>query len=224
MLHRRRLDRMTVPAPDDQSTPDQYQSDESFAARAAAGDASSFATLVDRYQHRVFRLACRLTSESDAADILQETFMRAFRSLPSFRGEARFGTWLYQIATNACLMHRRTQSRRPTESLDRFLPGFDATGRHDATPEALMVVCQVDELLDRAALASRAHDGLARLPDIYRDAFVLRDLESIPTAEVASLLGIEPATVRQRVHRARLMLRGFLQDAAGASRSSGGFR
>jgi RNA polymerase sigma-70 factor (ECF subfamily) len=214
---------MTAPAPGRHASPE--PSDESLAARAAPGDASSFATLVDRYQHRVYRLACRLTSETDAADILQETFLRAFRGLSSFRGEARFGTWLYQIATNACLMHRRTQARRPTESLDPFLPRFDAAGRHDATPEALRVVCRADELLDRATLASKAREGLARLPDIYRDTFVLRDLESMPATDMAAVLGIEPAAVRQRVHRARLMLRGFLQEAAaGAARSRGGSR
>lgn len=193
-------------------------SDESLATLAAAGDASSFAAIVGRYQHRVYRLACRLTSETDAADILQETFLRAFRHLPSFRGEARFGTWLYQIATNACLMHRRTQARRPTEPLDAFLPRFDAAGRHDATPDALTVVTHAEERLDRATLASKARDGLARLPDIYRDAFVLRDLENLSSKEVADVLGIDAAAVRQRVHRARLMLRGFLEDAVRGAR------
>lgn len=208
MPHRRRLARMTAPDP----------SDESLAASAAAGDAASFAAIVGRYQHRVYRLACRLTSETDAADILQETFFRAFRHLSSFRGEARFGTWLYQIATNVSLMHRRTQARRPTEPLDAFLPRFDAAGRHDATPDALTVVTHAEERLDRATLASRARDGLARLPDIYRDAFVLRDLENLSSKEVADVLGIDAAAVRQRVHRARLMLRGFLEDAVRGAR------
>ena len=138
--------------------------------------------------------------------------MRAFRSLSTFRGEARFGTWLYQIATNVSLMHRRTQARRPAESLDLFLPRFDASGKHTATPDALRVVCRAEELLDRATLASKARDGLARLPDLYRDAFVLRDLEDLSTKEVADVLGLDAAAVRQRVHRARLMLRGFLSD------------
>ena len=216
---------MTVAAPGNHDAPD--QSDESLAARAAAGEAPAFAALVDRYQHRVYRLACRLTSETDAADILQETFLRVFRNISSFRGEARFGTWLYQIATNVYLMHRRTQARRPTESLDSFLPRFDAAGRHDATPDSLRVVCRAEELLDRATLASKARDGLARLPDIYRDAFVLRDLENLPSKEVAEVLGIDAAAVRQRAHRARLMLRGFLEDAvkAGSSaKSPGGSR
>jgi RNA polymerase sigma-70 factor, ECF subfamily len=226
-----------TPAPSRDAASD--PSDESLAIRAAAGDPASFAALVERYQHRVYRLACRLTSETDAADILQETFLQAFRNLASpepsrgaspersrgaFRGEARFGTWLYRIATNASLMHRRSRARRPTEPLDRFLPRFDRDGRHDAMPDELTVASRADELLDRAALAAKARDGLARLPDLYRDAFVLRDLEDLPTAEVAVVLGIEPAAVRQRVHRARLMLRGFLQDAAAGAKLPGGTR
>jgi RNA polymerase sigma-70 factor (ECF subfamily) len=209
---------MAVSAPASHDTPD--PSDESLAARTAAGESSAFAILVGRYQQRVYRLACRLTSETAAADLLQETFLQAFRQVASFRGEARFGTWLYRIATNVCLMHRRTQHRRPTEPLDPFLPRFDAAGRHDATPDALRVVCRAEDLLDRASLASKAREGLARLPDIYRDAFVLRDLESLPSKEVADLLGIDAAAVRQRVHRARLMLRGFLEDAVTAGSSA----
>jgi RNA polymerase sigma-70 factor, ECF subfamily len=213
---------MSVPAPTRDAAPD--SSDEWLAICAAAGDASSFATLVERYQGRVYRLACRLTTETDAADIVQDTFLHVFRNLATFRGEARFGTWLYRIATNASLMHRRTQARRPAEPLDPFLPRFDRDGRHQATPEALMVVSRVDDLLDRASLASKAREGLARLPDPSRDAFVLRDLEDLPTSEVAAILGIEPAAVRQRVHRARLMLRGFLEDAAAHAKPHGDSR
>jgi RNA polymerase sigma-70 factor (ECF subfamily) len=202
-------------------------SDELLAARAATGDVASFSVIVGRHQQRVYRLACRLTSETDAPDILQETLLRAFRHLSSFRGEARFATWLYQIATNVCLMHRRAQARRPTESLEPFLPRFESGGRLDATPGALQVVCRAEEQLDRATLAAKAREGLARLPDIYRDAFVLSDLENLPSKEVAEVLGIDAAAVRQRVHRARLMLRGFLQDAVSSDaslKSRGGSR
>ena len=79
-----------------------------------------------------------------------------------------------------------------------------------ATPAELQVASRADELLDRQFLAEKAREGIARLPDLYRDAFVLRDLEGLSTSQVAHTLGIEPATVRQRVHRARLMLRGYL--------------
>jgi RNA polymerase sigma-70 factor (ECF subfamily) len=187
-------------------------SDEALAARAAAGDGHAFEEIVARYQGRVFRLACRLTSETDAPDVLQNTFLQVHRSLPSFRGESRFATWLYRIATNAALMLRRGRARKPAESLDAFMPRFDEHGIHADPPSQLLVASRADELLDRQVLAEKARAGIARLPDLYRDAFVLRDLEEMSTTEVAQVLGVEPATVRQRVHRARLMLRGYLND------------
>ncbi len=190
-------------------------SDEALAAQAAAGDDSAFETLVGRYQARVYRLACRLTSDTAAPDVLQETFLQVYRHLPSFRGESQFGTWLYRIASNAALMHRRASARRPAEPLDVFLPRFDDQGRHLATPAELQVASCADELLDQQFLAEKAREAIARLPDLYRDAFVLRDLEEMSTAAVAHALGVEAATVRQRVHRARLMLRGYLSDLVG---------
>jgi len=189
--------------------------DEALAAHAAAGDDRAFEALVVRYQHRVFRLACRLTSETDAPDVVQEVFLQVYRHLSSFRGGARFSTWLYRIATNAGLMHRRARARRPAESLDEFLPRFTADGTLDATPDALRTVCRVDELLDRTALAKKAQAAVERLPDLYREAFVLRDLEELSTTDVADVLGVEPSTVRQRVHRARLMVRGYLNELTG---------
>ena len=152
--------------------------DEWLAAQAAAGDDHAFEQLVSRYEARIYRLACRLTSETDAPDVLQETFLQVY-------------------------------------PLDEFLPRFDSRGVHAGTPEELQLPSRADELLDRQALAERAREVLARLPDMYRDPFVLRDLEDLSTAEVAGLLGLDPAAVRQRVHRARLMLRGYLSDLVG---------
>jgi RNA polymerase sigma-70 factor, ECF subfamily len=190
--------------------------DETLAARAAGGDEAAFEEIVTRYQARVFRLARRLTgSEDDAADVLQETFLQVYRGLAGFRGESRFGTWLYRVATNAALMLRRARSRRPAESLEAFLPRFDAAGVHAATPADLQVAAQADRLIDRQVLAQKALAGIERLPDLYREAFVLRDLEEMTTEEVARILDLEPAAVRQRVHRARLMLRGYLSDLVG---------
>jgi len=192
------------------------EGDEVLAARAAAGEEPAFAELVSRYQARVYRLACRLTAdEGDAKDVLQEAFLAAYRGLPAFRGESRFSSWLYRIATNAALMQRRARARRPAESLEAFLPRFDADGVHAAEPADLGAASRADELLDRKLLAEKARAGLERLPDIYREAFVLRDLEEMTTAEVAELLGIDAAAVRQRVHRARLLLRGYLSDLVG---------
>ena len=190
-------------------------SDQMLAVRAAGGDDHAFEQLVARYEARVYRLACRLTSDTDAPDVLQETFLQVYRNLPSFRGESQFGTWVFRIATNAALMLRRVRARRPAESLDAYMPRFDEHGVHTEMPEQLQVASRADELLDRQLLAEKARAGIARLPDLYRDAFVLRDLEEMSTADVAHVLGVEPATVRQRVHRARLMLRGYLSELVG---------
>ena len=189
--------------------------DEALASRAALGDNHAFDEIAIRYQARVYRLACRMVGMDDAPDVVQEGFLSVYRNLASFRNEARFGTWLYRIITNAALMHQRSRARRPVESLEAFLPEFDATGRHCRTPEELQVAARAEELLDRNQLAEKARTALDGLPDLYRSAFVLRDLEELTTAEVAEVLGVEPATVRQRVHRARLMLRGYLGALAG---------
>jgi len=188
-------------------------SDEDLAARASTGDEPAFEELVTRYHTRVYRLACRLTGNADDGnDATQMAFLQLYQHLGSFRGESRFGTWVYRIATNAALTHCRARARRPTESLDQFLPSFDANGRHRATPEELRVAASADERIDRERLATHVRSAIDRLPEPYRVAFVLRDLEELPTDEVATALRLKAATVRQRVHRARLMLRGFLSD------------
>ncbi len=190
-------------------------SDETLARRALAGDRSAFEILVERHQDRVYGLARRLThSSSDAEEVLQETFMNAYRRLGAFRGEARFSTWLYRIATNSARMLRRGQRRRPVEPLDAYLPRFDGQGRHARDVDHARAA-DADELLDRRRLARHAREALERLPERYRVPFVLRDLEEMPTAEVASILGVSSDLVRQRVHRARLMLRGYLSHLVG---------
>lgn len=190
--------------------------DETLAVRAAAGDDAAFDELMTRYEARAYRLAFRLTgAAADAQDVVQEAFLSAYRGLAGFRAEARFSTWLFRIVTNAALMHRRARRRRPTTPLDDGVPRFDGDGRHAAEPADLEAAARVEERLDREALAEAAQRAVDALPDLYREAFVLRDLEEMDTAEVAELLGIGPAAVRQRVHRARLMLRGALGELAG---------
>jgi RNA polymerase sigma-70 factor, ECF subfamily len=197
-------------------TPPPEPDDETLARRAAQGDESAFEALVVRFQGRVYRLVRRLTgSDGETEDVLQETFLQAYRGLAAFRSEARFSTWLYRIATNAALMQNRRTARRPTEPLDESTPRFDAEGRHVLDEADLVLASRADELIDRRRLAARAREAIERLPEMYRTPFVLRDLEELPTTEVAAILGLEAAAVRQRVHRARLMLRGVLSRLVG---------
>ena len=190
--------------------------DEQLAASAAAGDASAFDALVRRYQARAYGLAHRLLgADGDPEDAVQEAFLQVLRGLPSFRGEARFSTWLFRVVTNAALMQRRRRPRRPAATLESLEPSFDGDGTHARTPAELTAPLHLEERLDRQTLARKAAAGLDRLPDAYRTPFILRDLEELPTAEVAALLDLQPATVRQRVHRARLMIREYLANLAG---------
>ncbi len=189
--------------------------DEGLARRAQGGDHAAFEALVSRHQERVYRLARRLTgSSADAEEVLQETFLRAYRRLGGFRGEAKFSTWLYRIATNAARMLRRGRARHPTEPLEDYLPRFDRQGRHARDGDHARAA-DADAILDRTRLARHARQALERLPERYRTPFVLRDLEEMATAEVAAVLGVSHALVRQRVHRARLMLRGYLSHLVG---------
>ena len=192
------------------------EDDTRLAASAAAGDASAFDVLVRRYQARAYGLAHRLLGpDGDAEDAVQEAFLQVLRGLPSFRNEAAFSTWFFRVVTNAALMQRRSRARRPAEPLELLQPTFDENGIHARTPAELSAPLHVEERLDRQILARKAAAGLDRLPDAYRTPFILRDLEELPTAEVAALLDLEPATVRQRVHRARLMIREYLAALAG---------
>jgi len=190
-------------------------SDEELARRARAGDAPAFDALVNRYQERVYRLSRRLTgNRADAEDALQDTFLQVFRRLSTFRGESRFSTWLYRIATNTALMACRSRARRRTEPLDAYLPQFDRGGRHARDVDHARA-SRADEILEQRRLARAVQSALQRLPELYRVPFVLRDLEDLDTAEVASVLKATPAAVRQRVHRARLMMRGYLSHLVG---------
>jgi RNA polymerase sigma-70 factor (ECF subfamily) len=190
-------------------------SDDELARRARLGDEAAFDTLVDRYQERVYRLSRRLTgNRADAEDALQETFLRVFRRLSTFRGESRFSTWLYRIATNTSLMLCRSRGRRRSEPLEAYLPRFDAEGRHARNVDHARAA-RADVILERSRVARDVASALARLPSAYRTAFVLRDLEEMSTTEVADVLRLTPAAVRQRVHRARLMMRGYLSHLVG---------
>src|SRR5262249_60746586 len=117
---------------------------------------------------------CRLTSDTDRPDVLQDTFLQVYRHLPAFRGESRFGTWLYRIATNTALMHRRARARRPAESLDAFLPRFDEHGVHAQTPGELQVAANADEILDRRGRAQEGRARRAPPPRAFRRRAVVR--------------------------------------------------
>jgi len=179
-------------------------SDQALVARARRGNHEAFEDLVARYQGRIYRLAMRMSHNAeDAEEITQEAFLHAYRSLGTFEGQARFGTWLYRIAMNEALMRRRASRRRPSVSLE------DLSAR---TGDAFLASRSTgaDELVGEKGLVQRVREAMAHLDEAHRAALVLHDLEELSSEEAADILGVSADTVRQRAHRARIALRELL--------------
>lgn len=191
--------------------------DDELVARALTGEPDAFPELVRRHTRTIYRLALRMTgSATDAEDILQETFLQVHRKLETFRREAKFSTWLYGVATNAALMLLRARRSRPVERpLEDYLPPFDETGTYARLDVDYSCAARADIVVEHRELARAALEFVADLPDLYRVAFVLRDLEELDSEETATILGVDAVVVRQRVHRARLMLRARLNQLIG---------
>ena len=192
--------------------------DADLVASVVSGRPEAFTEIVRRHTRRIYRVALRMTGNaSDAEEVLQETFAQAHKRLDCFRGDAKLSTWLYSIAVNAALMHRRARRSRPVERpLEDYLPRFTEDGTYARLDIDYSRAARADEVVEHRQLARAALEFVAELPDLYRAAFVLRDLEELDTEETATLLGVDPATVRQRLHRARLMLRARLEELVGA--------
>lgn len=169
-----------------------------------AGDKRAFAALVDAYSPRLYRLALRMLGDPlEAEDVLQDTFLKAFRGLDKFEGRSQMGTWLYRIAANEALM--RLRKREPTMvSMDQEIEQPDGTELPRqledwcCLPEGEFMTAEAQEQLDRA---------VERLSPALRAAFVLRDLQGLSTREAAETLGISEAALKTRLSRARLELR-----------------
>jgi RNA polymerase sigma-70 factor (ECF subfamily) len=169
-------------------------------ARLRAGDLGAFEELVIGHQHRVFGVALRmLGNRAEAEEVAQETFLRAHRALPEFRGEARLQTWLYAIASRLCLNRLATPDRRLVRADDAALAETPS-----AEPDAAAA-------LERSELDAALRDAIAALPDERRIVVILRDLEGLSYEEIAEALALSPGTVRSRLHRARLDLRSKLE-------------
>jgi RNA polymerase sigma-70 factor (ECF subfamily) len=158
---------------------------------------------------RVYHLARRLLGNpADAEDVTQDVFLQLARKLHTFRGESAFPTWLHRVAVNAALAYRRKRALREGYPLPDPLEDFREDGSHPA-PVRRWATGPEDEALDRETheLIERA---IARLPEIYRDVFVLADVEELPKAEIAEMLGLSVEAVKSRLHRARLLMRHTL--------------
>jgi RNA polymerase sigma-70 factor, ECF subfamily len=181
-------------------------------SRLRAGDEDAFADLVRANTGRLLAVARRmLRQDAEAQDAVQEAFVCAFKALGNFEGQCRISTWLHRIAVNACLMRLRRRERKPEESIDDFLPAYEADGhsvvRFQPWDDSALAN------LEKKEVRSLVRSCIDRLPESYRTALLLRDIEEMDSDEAAALLGITPNALKIRVHRARQALRTLLEPA-----------
>ncbi len=183
-------------------------SEKEIIERVLGGDANAFEELVLRYEGTVYNLALRMVSNrEDAADMTQETFIKAYNSLSSFRGDSKFSVWLYRICSNVCLDFLRSKSRRPQTSLTSLDDDDDVQldiPDHAAGPE--------EQLMKKLSMQS-VSEGLERLPDKQRQILAMREIGGMSYAEIGAALSLEEGTVKSRIFRARKKLCTFLIES-----------
>ena len=187
--------------------------DSAAAEEARKGDQQAFRVLVERHSHSVFRLAFRMTgNEQDAEDLVQETFLRAYKQLHRFDGRAAFGTWLYRICANCSLdLLRARKSRReqqPSLEADEGTGWLDRVAAPEPSPERVTQSGQIARLLEPA---------LNRLSEMERTAFVLRHYEGRDIEEIAKALGVQTNAAKHSVFRAVQKIRRVLEPAFGVA-------
>ena len=172
------------------------------------GEVAAFEELVEEYQGRIYNLAFRMLGNSeDALDVCQESFLKAYKALPRFRGDSSFSTWLYRIAQNVCLDALRRRNRQITFSLDEDLETEDGMMPRQFSgdlpdPEETVVHRELQHVVDQA---------LSALSEDHRQIIVLRDFDGCSYEEIADILDIELGTVKSRLYRARSALHRLLE-------------
>jgi RNA polymerase sigma-70 factor, ECF subfamily len=161
------------------------------------------------YAPRIYNLALRmLGNEADAEDVTQDVLLQLVRKLDTFRGESAFPTWLHRITVNAALAYRRKRASREQHHVHDPLDSFLDEGKHAAPvrnwwiqPDKVAVDRETQGLIEKA---------IAALPEIYRDVYVLADVEGLANSQIADMLGLSVSAVKSRLHRARLLMRNAL--------------
>ncbi len=194
------------------------QSDEAgLIRRIRDGEHNLFYQLIRPYERRVYSAALSiLRNEADAEDVTQEAVLKAFKNIRQFRGEARFSTWLIQITVNEARMRRRKEHAHMTEPI---AGNPDEEGNY--SPRDFADWREIpSETLERTEVRQKLMEALASLGEIYREVFVLRDVQHLSIEETSRALGISTASVKTRLLRARLMLRDLLAPGLGGSWTS----
>ncbi len=179
------------------------EEDTKLIAASKAGDKKAFGQLVKKYEQLVYSFSFKICRDKNKAEeVLQETFINAYRGLNSFSGNSKFSTWLYRIVTNNCLMMHRKKSHEPVVSIEEadLFKGTDELQipHWGETPQDVVLNKELKDVLDRA---------IQKLPLDYRIVFVMRDVEGLSTEEVGKTLNLSAPAVKSRLHRARLFLR-----------------
>ncbi len=173
---------------------------------AKAGDQDAFETLVRTHEKMVYHLALRMTNnQEDACDLTQEAFISAYRALPKFKEESSFSTWLYRLATNACIDFLRKEKRRRVVPL--VTQDEDGEQRNLEIPDP--GGSPVAEM-EKKELREAVHRGINLLTPEHRQVLLLREISGLNYLEIAETLGLEEGTVKSRIARARLRLREIL--------------
>lgn len=175
-------------------------------ARAKKGDTDAFEQLMLDSQDRVYTLCLRMTGDrEDALDLAQEAFLNAWRGLPAFQGNSSFSTWVYRLASNACIDFLRKRRRRQDREDPRSLDDGEAP-----LPEPVDPRGTPEEELERGELRRAVERGLQALPEHHRQVLIMRELSGLSYQEIGETLGLDLGTVKSRIARARLALKKIL--------------
>jgi RNA polymerase sigma-70 factor (ECF subfamily) len=198
-------------------SPAQQDYEQRLIQRIRDGEHEAFYELIRPYERRVYAAAVAiLGNETDAEDCAQEAVLKAFKHIRQFRAEARFSTWLIQIAVNEARMRRRKERADLVEPIDK-----DKNKEGSYMPRDFADWREIpSEVLERKEVREQLAEALASLGQMYREVFVLRDMEQLSIEETANALRISTASVKTRLLRARLMLRDLLAPGLGGAWSS----
>ncbi len=175
--------------------------DEELVARSIRGDTDSFNELILRWERPIFALAYRtIGREEDARDVCQETFLRAFRALPGFRGQAKFSSWLYRIAINLCRDWMRKERRTPVVQAPEGVDLLDLAVAAEPSES-------IEDLVARKALSRQVELAMAKLPEEQRTAIILKEYHGMTFQEIADLAGCPLSTVKTRLYQGLAVLR-----------------
>jgi len=187
--------------------------EQELVARAKAGDDEAFAQLMHDNEKRIYNLTLRMTGNpEDAMDLAQEAFLNAWRGLKFFKGDSAFSTWVYRLASNACIDHLRRQKRRQDISVPMPVNDED-----DSTPDIPDERFQPEQELERQELRRAVAAGLEQLSDEHRQVLVMREINGLSYQEIGDILGLEAGTVKSRIARARNSLRKILVESGNFS-------